>query len=62
MSCKYCDGREPLLRFGDAEARIDRDTVKLFDGKSLVKYKTIDFCPICGDSLKPFGPAWTHHT
>lgn len=65
MSCKYCEGREPLGVEDGTRLRIVRDkhdvarlTVDGIDGIKLVK--AIDFCPVCGDELRPFGPAWAH--
>ena len=68
MSCKYCRGEEPLIKnwFGwDVDIiRDKRDVAKLrvIDAGGTAIERTIDFCPICGDSLRPFGPAWAHHT
>ena len=67
MSCKYCRGEEPLIKswFGwDVDIiRDKRDVAKLrlIDKGGTAIASTIDFCPVCGDSLRPFGPAWTHH-
>ena len=61
MSCKYCKPlestgeTEPLVEFGDHyKCRIVGNKLKLeVFGSSVAK--VMDFCPNCGEELKPFG-------
>lgn len=66
MSCKYCEplpstGKtEPLMVLGkNCECRI-RGNVMTLTCYGALTGKTIDHCPVCGESLRPFGPAWGH--
>lgn len=65
MSCKYCRGGEPLLDEGGVTLRIDgacayrKASIALTDGEETMR-QYIDYCPVCGDELRPFGPAWMH--
>lgn len=67
MSCKYCRGGEPLLDNCEMTLTIDgacayrKASLMLSDGEH-VAHKYIDFCPVCGDELRPFGPAWMHES
>ena len=67
MGCKYCNGITPLAQKGDMRLHLTQD--KYGVGKLVVDHlggkveiiKEIDFCPICGEEIKPFGPSWAHH-
>lgn len=63
MSCKHCEpiGGEvtPLVELGDVTVTIKSSRIVLEAHGGIVSMsKAIDFCPICGESLRPFGPAW----
>ena len=62
MSCKYCEpiGGEvtPLAALGDVTVTIRSNRVVL-EAHGATASRAIDFCPVCGENLRPFGPAWT---
>ena len=65
MSCKHC---KPLESTGETEPLIDilgtfvqirgNKLRLIYDDWCQVEEKTIDFCPVCGESLRPFGQPW----
>ena len=65
MSCKYCEGREPLDMAWNLKLTIERPgthkkaSITFTDGNHTV-HRYIDYCPVCGDEIRPFGPAWMH--
>ena len=61
MSCKYCEPINnevtPLAALGDVTVTIKRNRIVL-DAHGATASRAIDFCPVCGENLRPFGPAW----
>ena len=63
--CKYCHGTEPLIDTDGITVCIEGGSIEgiylvvEYDGKST--RKAIDYCPVCGERHRPFGPAWAHH-
>lgn len=70
MSCKYCtpinNEVEPLdvswnLRMTIKQpSHTKRAAIVMTDGEHTIR-RYIDYCPICGELLRPFGPAWAHN-
>lgn len=66
MSCKYCDGRVPLIEnwFGwnvdIIRDKRDVPNLRVINESGTAIERNIDYCPVCGDELRPFGPAWMH--
>lgn len=74
MSCKYC---KELKSTGETEPLVVHHAGgktyikhKRKHGLAMLYHQradgreacvTIDFCPICGENLRPFGQAWAHH-
>ena len=61
MSCKHCEpiGGEvtPLAALGDVTVTIRHARIVL-EAHGGTASRAIDFCPVCGENLRPFGPAW----
>lgn len=61
MSCKHCksiDGEvTPLAALGDVTVTIQHSRIVLKAHGSTAS-RAIDFCPVCGENLRLFGPAW----
>lgn len=66
MSCKFCRGGEPLLdKHPDMTLTIDgpcayKKASLMLRYNDYVEHRYIDYCPVCGEELRPFGPSWTH--
>lgn len=58
MSCKYCTPRDPEPLSTLPEVRITRTSHATTLTLDSTPIANIDYCPICGESLLPFGPAW----
>lgn len=66
MSCKYCNNEEPLIQEDYATICINGPKIHKQAKLSLnigdvLLTTNIYYCPICGDELRPFGPAWSHN-
>ena len=61
MSCKYCKplpstkDTEPLLEHEGLVVMICGNKLGICDDHGYFSRITIDFCPNCGEALKPFG-------
>lgn len=60
--CKYCQMSEPLVRLGEnTTVRIEGGDLEgiylVVESYGASTRKPIEFCPVCGEQYRPFGPA-----
>ena len=62
--CKHCQPlestgeTEPLLTLGDTTSVRIKGNRLIVESYGSQASRSIDFCPVCGESLRPFGPGW----
>ena len=60
--CKYCQIGEPLVQLGkNTTVRIEGGDLEgiwlVVESCGTKTRKAIDYCPVCGEQYRPFGPA-----